>query len=149
MAGIINQPRLAINIIDDDWAEIRAEFEIDWTANPRDDLHRIQIEVWGNDSPLRDDRLAAADFQTPSFYRLRGRDSFTITGVQQVQRILLDEDKPWGAISRLRRSRDRDEIYVVGFLEVLVPRTSSTGTRLVWTQLGDKSRKSNVVTGRF
>ncbi|WP_338441649.1 hypothetical protein VZG28_14110 [Synechococcus elongatus IITB4] len=149
MAGIINKPRLEIEIIDETWAEIRATFEIDWNINPIDDLHRIRVEVWGDDSPLRDDRLAAADYETPTFYRLSGHDVFTITGTQRVLRALLDEDKGRGVFPRPRNRRDIDEVYVVGYLQVLSPRTSATGTRLVWTQLGDKSKKSNVISGTF
>lgn len=163
MAGFINQPRLEIEIIDDTWAEIRANFDVDWNVPPRaDDFHRIVVEVWGEDDGIvggegfigdeedvsdgtfdtqGDDQLL--NFITSSFYPLRGR-VLTVTGIERVQRIKLDEDKGWGIISRLRRRRDRDEIYVVGRLEVLRPRSSSG-----WVQVGDKSKKSNVVTGRF
>jgi hypothetical protein len=162
MADIVNQPRLEIPIIDDTWAEIRAYFDIDWNAGaPIDDFHRILVEVYGEDDGIAGgegfvgDREEISDgifdtqgddyllnFPTLQFYPLRGR-ILTVTAIQRVQRNTLDEDKGWGVIKRLRKRRDKDEIYVRGRLEV-----RNTSSFRGWRYLS-QSQKSNVVKERF
>ena len=164
MAGFSSQPRLEIELIDDTWAELRTYFEVDWNMAPRiDDFHRIAVEVWGEDKGIAggegfigdrenisdgtfdtqgNDRLF--EFVTSSFYQLSGRPVINVTGIERVQRIRLDEDKGWGLIKRARNRRDVDEIYVIGRMQVIQPRSSSG-----WRQVGSDSERSNVVKGKF
>lgn len=54
--GLIKEgkPELVIDIVDNDWAAIRATFNIDWSDTRfRDNSHRVLVQVWGEDGGFR------------------------------------------------------------------------------------------------
>lgn len=126
-------PRLDIEILNDEFARLTVRQDFDWSATDSTRA-RLVAFVMGEDGGFRfgDDFLGGflSVPVTPE------RSSLTFSNV--MPRDALDEDKGRGAIRRARRRRDRDEIYV------MIRAESLDGGRVAPIE---RDRKSNVVTG--
>ncbi|HEA19418.1 hypothetical protein LCGC14_2047370 [marine sediment metagenome] len=148
MADImIQNPNLAIELVDDQFADLTISIPLNWTdIRAVGTTYRALVKIYGDDDSFRggDDYLGL--YYTDQFSA--GLENFM--DVARVSRDILDEDEGHGAIARLRRKRDEDEIYVVVQLEVFAwgsrwGRFNRRTTRFFQGFQG--SRKSNTVTG--
>lgn len=163
-------PTLGVRLDDEEMATISTTFRIVWGVPVDVDRgidflsHRIRIEVWGYDGgggivrgERRGDDLLFTFFSSPF-------ESPTplIETSTRVARDVLDEDKPRGVRNRRQARTDRDEIYVIGGLEVFGRFRTSSGIfdrpqppdrpgilPPRWERYADSSPRSEILSAQF
>lgn len=162
-------PPFGVELLNDHDARLRASFQIEWgiardvergfEALP----HRLLVQVWGSDDGLRihgesggDDLLTTV--LSPQF----GSGTAPIEIQQVVDRHVLDEDSPRGALARRRRRTDTDEIYVRANIQVFGSFRTATGIfdrpqdpaeagilPPEWLNFRGSGRRSAIIAARF